>query len=145
MTSPNKSFFRVTSPLCGKCTSHQWIPLTKGQWCGPDVSLMWVRISCLTNSRMTCDFFTTRRSCDGIVMLCVMSVELRNSSISFRRSNTKCDIQSANVWHTVMFDIQWAPLLVNVDVINAASAIDFPMPSYTWCRQWCMQNILYID
>ena len=34
MTSPNGSFFCVTSPLCGEFTGHRWIPLTKGQWRG---------------------------------------------------------------------------------------------------------------
>ena len=29
MTSPNGNIFRVTGPLCGEFTGHQWIPLTK--------------------------------------------------------------------------------------------------------------------
>ena len=37
MTSPNGNIFRATGPLCGKFTSHRWIPLTKASdaelWC----------------------------------------------------------------------------------------------------------------
>ena len=37
MTSSNGNIFRVTGPLCGEFTGHQWIPLTKasdaGLWC----------------------------------------------------------------------------------------------------------------
>ena len=37
MTSSNGNIFRVTGPLCGEFTGHQWIPLTKGSdtklWC----------------------------------------------------------------------------------------------------------------
>ena len=29
MTSSNGNIFRVTGPLCGELTGHQWIPLTK--------------------------------------------------------------------------------------------------------------------
>ena len=28
MTSSQETFFRVTGPLCGVLTGHQWIPLT---------------------------------------------------------------------------------------------------------------------
>ena len=31
MTSLNGNIFRVTGPLCGEFTGHQWIPRTKGQ------------------------------------------------------------------------------------------------------------------
>ena len=37
MTSSNGDIFRVTGPLCGEFTGHQWIPLTKASdtelWC----------------------------------------------------------------------------------------------------------------
>ena len=34
----------ITGPLSGESTSHDWwIPLTKGQWCGKNVS-MWLRL-----------------------------------------------------------------------------------------------------
>ena len=37
MTSSNGNIFRVTVPLCGEFTDHQWIPLTKASvaelWC----------------------------------------------------------------------------------------------------------------
>ena len=37
MTSSNGNIFRVTGPLCGEFTGHQWIPLTKASdvelWC----------------------------------------------------------------------------------------------------------------
>ena len=33
MTLSNGSIFCITGPLCGKFTSHQWIPPRKGQWC----------------------------------------------------------------------------------------------------------------
>ena len=37
MTSSNANIFRVTGPLCGEFTGHQWIPLTKVSdaelWC----------------------------------------------------------------------------------------------------------------
>ena len=42
MTSSNGNIFRITGPLCGEFTSHQWIPLTKASdefwcflWCAP--------------------------------------------------------------------------------------------------------------
>ena len=39
MTSSNGNIFRVTGPLCGEFTGHQWIPLTKASdadlWCFP--------------------------------------------------------------------------------------------------------------
>ena len=39
MTSSNRNIFRVTGPLCGEFTGHQWIPLTKASdaelWCFP--------------------------------------------------------------------------------------------------------------
>ena len=37
MTSSNEDIFRVTGPVCGKFTGHQWIPRTKASdaelWC----------------------------------------------------------------------------------------------------------------
>ena len=37
MTSSNWNIFRVTGTLCGECTGHRWIPLTKANdaelWC----------------------------------------------------------------------------------------------------------------
>ena len=34
LTSSNGDIICVTDPLCGEFTSHRWVPLTKGQWCG---------------------------------------------------------------------------------------------------------------
>ena len=46
MTSSNGNIFRVTGPLCGEITGHQWIPLTKASdvelWCFLWFALDWV-------------------------------------------------------------------------------------------------------
>ena len=50
MTSSNGNIFRVTGPLCGEFTSHQWIPLTKASdaelwcflWSSPEQTIEWI-------------------------------------------------------------------------------------------------------
>ena len=54
--SSNWSFFRVTGTFCGEFTEHRWLSLTKAGNVDFDVSLVWVRMVCKTNSRMTGDF-----------------------------------------------------------------------------------------
>ena len=43
MTSSNRNIFRITGPLCGELTGHQWNPLTKASdaqlWCFYDLRL----------------------------------------------------------------------------------------------------------
>ena len=52
MTSSNGDIFRVTGPLCVESTGHWWIPLHKGQWCGPLVfSFMCAWTTGLANNR----------------------------------------------------------------------------------------------
>ena len=57
--------FRITAFLWGGSTGHQWIPLTKGQWCPFYVFFVVVPRSYLTNTRVACDL----RRPDAHVML----------------------------------------------------------------------------
>ena len=57
--------FRITAFLWGGSTGHQWIPLTKGQWCPFYVFFVVVPRSYLTNTRIACDL----RRPDAHVML----------------------------------------------------------------------------
>ena len=56
MMSWHGSTFHIAGPLWGESTDHQWIPLTKGQWCGAlmfPLFLAWT--NCWTNNRVPGD------------------------------------------------------------------------------------------
>ena len=69
MTSSDGNSLHVTDPLLGESTSHQWFPLTKGQWWEAlmfPLLLAWT--SCWTNS--VCQWFELPyRSCNVTVLL----------------------------------------------------------------------------
>ena len=52
--SLTKNTFHITCPLWGESTSHQWIPLTKGQWCEAFVFFV-VNLNKLLNKQLLPD------------------------------------------------------------------------------------------
>ena len=68
--SSNGSFYPVTGPLFGNSPVTGEFPIQRSSNADFDVSLMWVRISCWTNSESNDRWFnTTWHSCDVIVMI----------------------------------------------------------------------------
>ena len=69
MASSNGNILRVTGPLCGEITGHQWIPLTKASdadlWC---VFFICARINDWGNSRAAGDLRRHRAHNDVTVM-----------------------------------------------------------------------------
>ena len=90
MMSSNGSIFRVTGPLWGESTGHQWIPLTKASdtelWC-----FLWSPpwISCWINNREAGDLRCHRTHYDVIVMRSHCSI-----------SNFLFPIETENFSHT---------------------------------------------
>ena len=78
ITSSNGNIFRVTGPLCGEFTGHQWIPRTKAS--GVELSCFFICawINGWVNNRKSGDLRRHRTHYDVIVMVTVGRGGLRD-------------------------------------------------------------------
>ena len=97
MTSSNGNIFRVTGPLCGEFTGHQWILITNASdaelWC-----FLWPVpwLNGWVNNREAGDLRRNRAHCDVIVMdyrsACESAVNMGES----KKYWTPCSTQQCN-------------------------------------------------
>ena len=103
-----KHFFRVTGPLCGEFTGHQWIPPTKGQWRGSLFSLICVWKNGWVNNRDTDDLRRHRAHYDVTVMsrCCCNMGYPPDIHLKFKWGET-C-LSSINFWVANRFEILYS-------------------------------------
>ena len=104
MTSSNGNIFRVTGPLCGEFTSHQWIPRTSGQWSGSFVfSLICAWTNGWVNNQDVGDFDV------GFLRNVINTLRPRQDGRHLPDDTYKWIFLHENVWISIKISLKFVP------------------------------------